>query len=192
MMLVTGANLVEIMPAAATRATAYVVPLNTALVEFEINTPLRAAAFLAQVAYETKELRHVSDPVPGASRDDWSAPGNTSTDAIRAAQANGSTPGAWFKRRGLLAVVGYDEYVACGDALGMDLVRHPHLLDDPSSAARAGGWVWNTQGLNALADVGAFTQITKRLAGSTRGWFERVGYYARALTALGAEGCNPR
>jgi putative chitinase len=62
-MLVSDNHLAEIMPNLSSAKRALYMPfLQQALEEFEINTPLRLAAFLPQVAHESAEFRFISDP----------------------------------------------------------------------------------------------------------------------------------
>src|SRR5262245_28081439 len=58
--LVTLEELIEIMPRlrSVAEATTYPAPLNAAMREFEITTEPRIAAFLAQIAHESGELRY--------------------------------------------------------------------------------------------------------------------------------------
>src|SRR5947209_3065121 len=58
----------EIMPRLdAGRAESFQKPLADAMKEFAINTPKRRAAFLAQVAQESHELKHFEELVSGAN-----------------------------------------------------------------------------------------------------------------------------
>src|SRR5438067_12548272 len=59
------------------RAGTFLKLLNDAMKEFEINTPQRQAAFLAQVAHESGELRHMEEMISSAAYDGRSDLGNT-------------------------------------------------------------------------------------------------------------------
>lgn len=173
--MITYEELRRIMPLAKKlTAAAYVPHLNAAMAEFEINNPLREAAFLAQIAHESGELRYARELASGEAYD-------TGTLAARL----GNTPeddddGRRYKGRGLIQVTGTDNYRDCGAALGVDLLGAPERLEEPSLACRSAGWFWRSRGLNALADKGDFLLITKRVNGGTNGWASRLAYYSRA------------
>lgn len=69
-MQITQAQLLRILPNAGLRAGVFVSPLNRALARFQINTPARVAAFLAQVGHESSHLTRLVEnliqrPAPG-------------------------------------------------------------------------------------------------------------------------------
>jgi putative chitinase len=69
----------------------------------------------------------------------------------------GNTPeadgdGQKYGGRGLIHVTGLDNYLACAEALTLDLVSHPELLEMPQHAAMSAAWYWWAHGLNKLAD----------------------------------------
>ena len=53
-----------------------------------------------------------------------------------------------------------DNYRTCGNAIGVELVNHPDLLnDDKEVAARAAVWYWNSRNCSAYADRGDFGAV---------------------------------
>lgn len=167
-------ELKTLMPYAKSRAALYVDPLNDAMHEFEINTPLREAAFLAQLAHESGEFRYVQEIASGEAYEGRLDLGNTEPgDGVR------------FKGRGLIQITGRANYRDCGVALGLDLLSEPHLLEQPVAACRSAGWYWDSRGLNDLADKEMFRTITKRINGGYNGYSDRVKYYNRAKSILG-------
>lgn len=165
----------RIMPAATTdNLEKYYDPLLDAMREFEIDTPPRAAAFLAQVGHESGSLRYVRELASGEAYEGRQDLGNTQPgDGVR------------YKGRGLLQVTGRGAYEMCGNALGIDLVGSPEILEQPVPACRSAGWVWTPfKKLNAFADKGDFLSITKRINGGTNGWKDRVSFYERAKEVL--------
>lgn len=171
--MVTSDELHKIMPHAGKRVEQFLDPLNAAMQEFAINNGPRIAAFLAQVAHESGELRYVRELASGEAYEGRLDLGNTERG-----------DGARFRGRGLLQITGRANYRSCGAALGVDLVSDPVLLEQPELAARSAGWFWETKGLNEFADKGAFLLITKRINGGTRGWAERWAYYERSREVL--------
>lgn len=175
--MITLAELRAIMPFAGKRAEVFIEPLNATMLEFEINNPLREAAFLAQIAHESGELRYVRELATGEAYEGRKDLGNTNPgDGVR------------YKGRGLIQVTGTANYRACGVALGVDLLADPGLLEQPLLAARSAGWFWSVKKLNELADKGDFLLITKRINGGTNGWAARVAYYERAKKVFAQEG----
>lgn len=151
----------------------WVVPVDAAMQEFEINTKKRAAAFLAQIAHESGEFRYVRELASGEDYEGRTDLGNTEPgDGVR------------FKGRGLIQVTGRANYSTCGRALGLDLLSEPSLLERRDYAARSAGWFWFTRGLNELADADLFRAITLKINGGLNGWQDRQMYWERAKRAL--------
>lgn len=170
---ITADQLRAVMPYANRRIDMFLAPLNAAMAEFEINTPARQAAFLAQIAHESGELRYVRELASGAAYEGRADLGNTQPG-----------DGARFRGRGLIQITGRANYSRCGLALDLDLLDHPELLEEPANACRSAAWFWHNAGLNALADAGHFRLITKRINGGYNGAAERVAYHERAHGAL--------
>ena len=172
--MITGTQLQSIMPFAKARIPSFVAPLNAAMYEFHINSPLRQAAFIAQIAHESGELRYVEEIASGIAYEHRKDLGNTQPgDGMR------------YKGRGLIQITGRNNYAECGKALGCDLITNPELLETTDLACRSAAWFWASHGLNDLADKGDFERITKRINGGLNGYQERLAYHARAKMALG-------
>lgn len=166
-------ELKEIVPYAKNAET-YLEPLNEAMQEFDINTPQRMAAFIAQIAHESGSFKYVKEIASGEAYEGRVDLGNNSPgDGVR------------FKGRGLVQITGRANYRDCGIALGVDLVSSPELLETPSLACRSAGWFWQSKGLNELADKGDFLRITKKINGGTTHYQERLTFYERAQRVLG-------
>jgi putative chitinase len=177
--MITLQTLIKIMPFAVKRAPTFIDPLNDAMHEFDIDTGKRAAAFLAQIAHESGELRYMRELASGEAY-----------DTGRLATALGNTPeadsdGQKYKGRGLIQITGRANYKRCGTALGIDLIKDPALLEQPVAACRSAAWFWHSNGLNDLADRAEFRKITRRINGGYNGIEDRLKYYERALKALG-------
>lgn len=167
------------MPLARDRADAFVDHLNSAMAEFEINNPLREAAFLAQVAHESGELRYVRELASGEAYEGRASLGNTEPgDGVR------------YRGRGLIQITGRANYRACSEALFGDpelLLDYPERLEPPGPASLSAAWFWSSRGLNPLADRGDFLRITKVINGGTTHYKERVAYYERAKKLFASE-----
>lgn len=168
-------ELLKIMPYAAKRVDVFLAPLIAAMDEFEINTPARQAAFLAQVGHESGQLLYVKELASGEAYEGRKDLGNTRPgDGVR------------YKGRGLIQITGRANYAACGAALGLDLIAEPELLEQPGNACRSAGWFWKTHRLNELADEGmaSFGLITKRINGGLNGINDRLALYRAANEVL--------
>jgi putative chitinase len=152
----------------------FVEPLNITMAEFQINTPLRQAHFLAQLAHESGEFNYVEEIASGAAYEGRSDLGNTQPgDGVR------------FKGRGLIQITGRANYQDCGRALGVDLIGNPTLLSRDDLAARSAGWFWNRAGLNAVADRDDARQVTRIINGGYNGLDDRLQKLAAAKRAFG-------
>lgn len=175
----TPAELIKIMPLAGQRASLFAQPLTDAMLEFGVTTPKQQAAFLAQVAHESASLRYMLEIASGEAYD-------TGPLAARL----GNTPeddddGRRYKGRGPFMITGTDNYRACGTALGLDLLAHPELLEQPVPACRSAGWFWKTHGLNRFADADQYGSLTKAINGGYNGLDDRIVHWLRARKALG-------
>ncbi len=166
----------QIMPnLSAERAQQMTPYLNRAMQEAGITTPKRAAAFLAQLAHESGQLRYFEELASGRAYEGRRDLGNTQPgDGMR------------FKGRGPIQLTGRANYEAASRDLGVDLVNHPELAARPDVGFRVAAWYWKKHGLNELADRGNFDGITQRINGGQNGAADRRQFFARANAALGA------
>ena len=190
--------------ASADDLTNYVESVDAALATFEINTPARIAAFLAQIAHESGDFRHTEENLNyswQALRKTW--PKHFETDAIAQAyhrqpekianrayadrNGNGdeaSGDGWRFRGRGLIQITGRVNYLAYSVAIGEPtVVTDPDQVKLPRHAALSAGWFWSSHGLNALADAGdeaSFNQISFKINGGWNGKEDRLQNWAEA------------
>lgn len=171
---VTTAQLRAIMPQLSNpRCRQFIGPLNDAMREFDINTPRRRAAFLAQLAHESGELRYLEEIASGEAYVGRKDLGNTEPgDGVR------------FKGRGPIQLTGRANYRRAGQALGLNLEAQPALAADPCIGCRVAGWFWKQHKLNERADQEDFTAITRVINGGLRGQAQRQAYYERAKEVL--------
>src|SRR5450830_285948 len=200
-MPITEQQLLQILPNAGRQAGVFVPVLNTAMNRYGIVGAPRAAAFIAQVGHESGQLTRLVENL------NYSADGLMKTwpsrfDSVRATAAarnpeqianivyagrmGNAAPGDGWKYRGrrLIQVTGKTNYAACGEALGLDLINQPELLEQPQYAAMSAAWFWSANGLNTLADAGDLTKITQRINGGTNGMADRQALYDKALKVL--------
>ncbi len=176
-MPITVQQLLLILPNAGQVAGVFVPVLNTAMNRYQIVGAKRVAAFIAQIGHESGQLKYVKEiwgPTVAQTRYEGRADlGNTEPD-----------DGSKYRGRGLIQITGRANYKACGDALGLDLINQPELLEKPQHACMSAAWFWATKGLSTLADEGKFETITRRINGGVNGLADRQMLYARALKVL--------
>ncbi|TAN57611.1 MAG: glycoside hydrolase family 19 protein [Magnetospirillum sp.] len=178
-------------------------PLAEACAEWGIDTPLRLAAFLAQIAHESGQFRSLAENLnysaeallrvfprhfdAGRAAAYARQPERIAARVYANRMGNGdeaSGDGWRYCGRGLIQVTGKTNYAACGAALGLDLIAQPELLEHPGPAARSAGWFWHRNALNRPADARDIETITRRTNGGLTGLEDRKAHYARACAAL--------
>jgi putative chitinase len=192
------------------RSAQWTAPLQAACDKYQINTPLRAAAFLATYGIESARLTALTENL------NYSAEGLLATFpkyftseqaqqyankppmiANRAyANRNGNGDEAsgdgWLFRGRAMGITGRRNYLLCGIGIELELTTTPALLEQPGDAAMASAWYWFNRNLNALADAGNFLGVSRAVnLGSAaskampNGYSERLALYGAAKTALG-------
>ena len=187
--MITLQQLRAVMPnLAASRATAFIAPLNAAMDRFGIGqTMARTAAFLAQLAHESGELRWMEEIWgPTAAQRRYEPPSEV------ARRLGNTQPGDGFryKGRGPIQLTGRANYKTFGEALGLDLVANPEQAAQPEVGFLIAALYWQRRGLNDLADQGNFREITRRINGGFNGLEDRERHHARTLAVL-ARGFQP-
>jgi putative chitinase len=165
---------------------AYLPLLVSAMEEFAITTRRRACAFLAQVGHESADLKYFEEIASGAAYEGRRDLGNTSRG-----------DGRKYKGRSPIQITGKKNYLAAGNALGLDLLTRPHLLSIPEHGFRASAWWWKEHELNELADLlnleaiakdlAVFDRITKIINGGYNGRVDRQRRYLDCIVALNEE-----
>ena len=176
-MTLTAAQLRRILPdATRDNIDRYLPALNAGMAAREIDTPLRAAHFLAQVGHESGSLRYAEEIASGAAYEGRRDLGNTEPG-----------DGSHFKGRGLIQLTGRANYADYGAAIGRDLLADPSpVATDPALAVDVACWFWVAHGLNTLADADDPERITRRINGGLNGYAQRLAILARARQVLGA------
>lgn len=176
-MSLTQQQLLQILPKAGAKAGVFLPVLNTAMQRYQIVGSKRIAVFIAQIGHESGQLRNV--------REIW---GPTSAQSGYEGRKDlGNTKpgdGSKYRGRGLIQVTGRANYAACGEALGLDLIAQPELLEMPQHAAMSAAWFWKQNGLNDLADRDQFNSITRRINGGLNGLQDRLEIWSRARAVL--------
>jgi putative chitinase len=179
--------------------------LEQLLPDYEINTPQRIAAFLAQCAHESGGFRFLSENLNYKAESlcrVWPRYFNTSNcheyahkpekianRAYGGRMGNGdeaSGDGWRFCGRGLIQLTGRSNYQSFADSLEMDINDVPEYLATFEGAAQSACWFWENNNLNRWADIGDIEKMTKIINGGTLGLADRKKHYEHALHILGA------
>ena len=200
-MPITSQQLLQILPNAGQVAGFFVPVLNTAMSRYQIVGAKRMAVFIAQVGHESGQLMRLVENLnysTDALRKTWPSrfdvdlasavarkPEQIANIAYGSRMGNTAPGDGWkYRGRGLIQITGKNNYSACGEALGLDLIAQPDLLEKPQHACMSAAWFWATNGLNTLADAGKFEAITQRINGGQNGASDRQALYAKALKVL--------
>jgi putative chitinase len=181
-------------------------PLNETFAKYDISTPKRQACFLGQTLHESGNFKFTRENLYYSARalmNTWPSrfpnieiasqyerqPEKIAAKVYIGRMGN-ETPGdaAKYIGRGLIQITGKETYQHCGQALGIDLINNPELLEQPNYAALSAGWFWNKKALNVLADEGtknAFDVMTKRINGALLGIDDRKAKMVESLRVLG-------
>ena len=180
--------------------------LNKILPDYDITTPQRIAAFLAQTAHESggytalhENLNYKAESLmrvwPRYFPDIATAnryahnPEMIANRAYAGRMGNGdeaSGDGWRYCGRGLLQVTGHDNYQAFADSIQTDISQIPDYLQTFEGAVQSACWFWENNNLNQYADAGDILTMTKRINGGTLGLDDRTARYQHALQVLGA------
>lgn len=186
----------------------YIDFLDEGMTRFEINTPNRIAAFIAQLAHESGDFRHTEENLNyswAGLRKTW--PGRFPTDAIaqqyhrqpeRIANVvyagrygNGveaSGDGWRYRGRGLIQLTFHDNYAAYSRAIAEpSVISAPEQVAQPRHATLSACWFWQSHGLNPIADAGdqaAFNQISFKINGGWNGKEDRLENWAEARAVM--------
>lgn len=152
----------------------YVPLLNKYMPLYKIDSTLRIAAFIAQLAHETGRFLYTAEIASGKAYEGRQDLGNVHPgDGMR------------YKGRGSIMITGYANYMAISLDTKIDFLAHPEWLSDvPEYFVMAGCWFWNKHQLNNLADKGNFYKITTIINGGTNGLANRIKLYNNALLIL--------
>lgn len=177
---------------------------------FDITTPKRVAAFLAQIGHESAGFTRLTENLNYSvqalltmfgrhriSEADARKYGRTALQTANpegianciyggswGAQNLGNTqPGdGWrFRGRGLKQLTGRDNYRRCGIAIGENFLMEPDRLLLPVNAALSAGWFWESHGLNEYADKQDMVAMTRIVNGGLNGLDDRIARYEAGI-----------
>lgn len=179
--------------------------LNLILPDYEINSILRIAAFLAQCIHEsggfiflTENLNYKAEslmrvwprhfPTLEIAKSYERNPQKIANKAYANRMGNGdenSGDGWRYCGRGLIQLTGKSNYQAFADSIETPLQDISEYLQTFEGAVQSACWFWETNNLNALADKKDILGLTKKINGGTIGLDDRIKHYEHALHVLG-------
>ena len=180
--------------------------ISSILPEYEINTPQRVAAFLAQCAHESggfvflKENLNYKAPslrkvFPKYFQDDATASAYANKPerianrvyANRMGNGDESSGDGWrYCGRGLIQLTGKDNYTFFAASLDIPVEEASEYLQTFEGAVQSACFFWEQNNLNKWADSGDILTLTKRINGGTIGLEDRIKHYEHALHIFGA------
>ena len=186
----------------------YIDPMNEGMEKFEINTPNRIAAFIAQVAHESGDFHDTVENLNSswqALRRTWPSrfptddlakqynrqPERIANVAYAGRYGNGdeaSGDGWKYRGRGLIQITFHDNYAAYAGAVAdPTILTAPDQVAQPQHAVLSACWFWHSKGLNSLADAGtkaSFNQISFKINGGWNGKDDRLENWAEARSVM--------
>ena len=188
----------------------WVEAMNEVFPKYEINTPRRIAAFVAQCGHESGGWKTFSENLNYSAKALDAIFGKYFVRAGRDAQeyhrqpekianvvyanrmSNGDTASGdgWrYRGRGPIQLTGKANYQSFSDDMGVNAVGSPDsVAEDKTLALMSAIWFWNKNGLNKYADEGDIKTMTKRINGGYIGLEDRIHHYQDAMKALGEDG----
>jgi len=179
--------------------------LSQALPDYDINTPQRIAAFLAQCGHESGGFTAIKENLnyqaaslcrvwphyfnAGNSNDYAHNQEKIANRAYANRMGNGpeeSGDGWKFCGRGLIQLTGRNNYQAFADSLQISIDDASEYLKTFEGCVQSACWFWEANNLNQYADSGDLLTKTKRINGGTLGLDDRTDRYHKALEILGA------
>jgi putative chitinase len=176
------------------------------LPEYEITTPQRVAAFLAQCAHESGGFVFLKENLnykaaslrrvfPKYFPDDaiaaqYAGKGEMIANRVYANRmGNGpeeSGDGFRYCGRGLIQLTGKNNYTFFAGSLDIPVEEASEYLQTFEGAVQSACFFWETNKLNQWADAGDILTLTKRINGGTIGLEDRIKHYQHALHIFGA------
>lgn len=180
--------------------------LEQLLPDYQIDTPQRMAAFLAQCAHESGGFTAIKEnlnyravtlrkifpkyfPTDELAQQYAGKPQAIANKVYANRMGNGdeeSGDGYRYCGRGLIQLTGKDNYFWFAESLGISTEEASEYMETFEGAAQSACWFWETNNLNQWADRGDILTLTKRINGGTIGLEDRKSHYEHALNIFGA------
>jgi len=178
--------------------------LSQLLPDYDINTPERIAAFIAQCSHESAGFKFLKEnlnyraeslmrvwpryfPTIEIARQYAHQQEKIANRAYANRMGNGneaSGDGWRFCGRGLIQLTGRNNYEAFAESIETPVEEIPEYLATFEGAAQSACWFWDSNDLNKWADKGDMITLTKKINGGTLGLEDRIKHYKHALEVL--------
>ena len=175
------------------------------LPDYEIDTPQRMAAFLAQTAHESGGYRAIKEnlnyravtlrkvfpkyfPTDESAAQYAGKPEMIANKVYGNRMGNGdesSGDGYRYCGRGLIQLTGKDNYTRYAQSLEISVEEASEHLTTFEGCVQSAAWFWENNNLNQWADKGDILTLTKRINGGTIGLEDRIKHYNHAVHVLG-------
>jgi putative chitinase len=175
------------------------------LPDYEIDTPQRLAAFLAQTAHESGGYRAIKEnlnyraatlrkvfpkyfPTDELAAQYAGKPEMIANKVYGSRMGNGdesSGDGYRYCGRGLIQLTGKDNYTRYAQSLEISVEEASEHLTTFEGCVQSAAWFWENNNLNQWADKGDILTLTKRINGGTIGLEDRIKHYNHAVHVLG-------
>ena len=175
--------------------------LSSILPEYEIDSPQRVAAFIAQCTHESGGFKRLKEnlnykaeslvrvfpkyfPSLDLAKQYAHDQEKIANRVYGGRMGNGdesSGDGFRYCGRGLIQLTGRNNYTKFSESIGTAVEEVPSLLETFEGAVKSACWFWKTNNLNQYADAGDILTMTKRINGGTIGLEDRVKHYNHAL-----------
>jgi len=180
--------------------------LDQLLDEYEINTPLRVAHFVAQCAHESGNFVFIKEnlnyraaslqktfpkyfPTAELAAQYEKRPEKIANRVYANRMGNGdeaSGDGWLYCGRGLIQLTGKDNYTFFAGSLGITTQEASEYLQTFEGAAQSACWYWEQNNLNRFADANDVKGLTRAINGGYIGLEDRQSHTEHALHVLGA------
>ena len=180
--------------------------LQQLLPDYDIATPQRMAAFLAQCAHESGGFTAIKEnlnyravtlrkvfpkyfPSDELAQQYANKPQMIANRVYANRMGNGdeaSGDGYRYCGRGLIQLTGRDNYFWFASSLEITPESASEYMETFEGAAQSACWFWETNNLNQWADKSDILTLTKRINGGTIGLEDRIKHYEHAKHVLGA------
>lgn len=175
--------------------------------EYEINTPKRLAAWLAQCSHESGGFKFLKEnlnyraeslmktwpryfPTMEIARQYANKQEKIANRAYANRMGNGdeaSGDGWRYLGRGLIQLTGKENYTWFAASIESPVEDMPEYLQTFEGAVQSACWFWENNNLNKEADAGDIRTMTKKINGGYIGLEDRMKHYNHALHVLGED-----